>query len=55
MLEELNGGYARANANIKASTSVEQAVVAFQNGYEGCGVCMQSNRIQFAYAILERH
>jgi uncharacterized protein YabE (DUF348 family) len=55
MLEELNGGYARVNANIKAASTVEQAVVAFQNGYEGCGVCMQSNRIQFAYAILGRH
>jgi uncharacterized protein YabE (DUF348 family) len=55
MLEELNGPYARANAAIKASSSVEQATVAFQNQYEGCGICMESRRIQFAYEILGRH
>jgi hypothetical protein len=55
MLEELNGPYARANAAIKASSSVEQATVIFQNQYEGCGICMESRRIQFAYEILGRH
>jgi uncharacterized protein YabE (DUF348 family) len=55
MFEELSGPYARANSSIKASSTVDAAVVAFQNQYEGCGVCMQSNRIQFAYEILGRH
>lgn len=55
MLEELTGPYARVNDSIKASSSVEQATVAFQNGYERCGICMESRRIQFAYEILGRH
>lgn len=55
MLEELNGSYASANAAIKASSTVEQATVIFQNRYEGCGVCMETRRIQFAYEILGRH
>lgn len=55
MMSELNAGYARVQANLRATTSVEQAVVVFQNQYEKCGVCAESNRVQFAYNILATH
>jgi len=55
MMYELNGGYSRAKNAILNSSTVEQAVVAFQNKYEGCGICMENNRIQYAYNILASH
>lgn len=55
MMEELNGGYKKAQNAIRASVTVEQSVVAFQNLYEGCGVCMQDNRVQYAHNILASH
>lgn len=55
MMSELNGAYRSVQANIRACSSVECAVVAFQNGYEKCGVCAESRRIQYAYNILASH
>ncbi len=55
LMAELNGGYASVRDSVKASSTVDAATVAFQNGYEKCGVCVQSNRIQFAYNILASH
>jgi hypothetical protein len=39
-------------AELRASTSVSAATVAFQDRYEGCGECDQSNRIAYAEAVL---
>ncbi len=55
MWSELSGGYASVLGQIRASSTVEGAVVAFQNGYERCGVCAEGKRIQFAYNILASH
>ena len=52
---ELSGPYAKVLANIRSQSTVEGAVVAFQNGYERCGVCAESRRVQFAYNILASH
>lgn len=52
---ELSGGYAKVLAQIQASSTVEGAVVAFQNGYERCGICAESKRVQYAYNILASH
>jgi hypothetical protein len=55
MMSELNGGYIRAKNQILMATTVEDAVLAFQNGYERCGICMESYRISYAYNILASH
>lgn len=55
LMIELNGPYAKVRDAIKASTTVEQAVIIFQNQYERCGICAESNRIQYAYNILASH
>lgn len=55
LMDELNGGYASVQAAIRSSSSVEDAVVIFQNRFERCGICMQSNRVQYAYNILASH
>lgn len=55
MWDELTGPYSRVLANIKASNTVNDAVIIFQNQYEGCGVCAESNRLQYAYNILASH
>lgn len=53
--DELNGPEGAAGAAVRASGSVEGATIAFQNGFERCGACNQSRRIQLAYDILGRH
>lgn len=55
LMYELDTGYKRVQDNIRASSSVESAVTIFQNQYEKCGVCMESQRIQFARDILASH
>lgn len=55
LMYELNGGYASVRDAIKASTTLEEAVVIFQNRFERCGVCAESARIQFARNILASH
>ncbi len=55
LMIELNGPYAKARDAIKASTTVEQAVIIFQNQFERCGICAESKRIQYAYNILASH
>lgn len=52
MMSELNGGYRAAQAAIRASSTVADAEYIFQSRYEGCGLCMQSQRLQYAYDIL---
>lgn len=55
IVEELNGVEGRAMRMLQAATTVEAATIAFQDGYERCGKCMQPTRIAYAYAILGRH
>lgn len=55
MMYELNTGYRSTQDRIRAASSVEAAVVAFQNGYEKCGVCNETGRIQYAYGFLTRY
>lgn len=55
LMDELNGGYISAKNSILAATSIEAAVRAFQNQFERCGICMEDNRIGFAYGIYDRY
>ena len=55
IIYELSTTHSAARNAVKASTTVEGATIAFQNLYEGCGDCRQSQRIQYAYDILGRH
>lgn len=55
LMFELNGSYGKVKTNLMATSTVEQAVVVFQNQYERCGICAESSRVQFAYQILGRH
>lgn len=55
LMYELDTGYASVQAAIRASSTVDEAVIIFQNRFEKCGVCMQGNRIQYAYDILASH
>jgi uncharacterized protein YabE (DUF348 family) len=52
MMYELNGSYGSALSSLRATTDVETAETVFQNKYEGCGNCMQSLRLSYAYDIL---
>jgi MYXO-CTERM domain-containing protein len=40
---------------LKASTNVTDATVAFQNDFEGCGTCIQTQRIAYAQAVLNAY
>ena len=57
MMIELNGGYRSVRDAIKASTTVEDATIIFQDRYERCNpvYCMEQKRIQYAYNILASH
>ena len=55
MMSELNGPEAAAGRAIRAAQSVEGATVAFQNLFERCGMCHESQRINYAYSILSRY
>ena len=39
-------------AELKASTNVTDAVVVFQNKFEGCGTCVETQRVTYAKAVL---
>lgn len=52
---ELSGPYAKVLSAIQAQTTVDGAVVVFQNQFERCGVCVESRRVQYAYNILASH
>lgn len=45
---ELNNTELYANTQLLQSNTVEQATIAFQNCYERCGDCRQSQRINYA-------
>lgn len=55
LMWELNNTEAAAGRAIRATSSVEGATIAFQNLFERCGLCHESKRIQYAYALLARH
>jgi MYXO-CTERM domain-containing protein len=42
-------------AALKASTNVTDATVAFQNDFEGCGTCDQSQRVTYAENVLSEY
>lgn len=39
-------------AALKATTNVTDATVVFQNKYEGCGTCVQTQRVKYAMDVL---
>ena len=51
LMSELNAGYVGVLSAIKSSNTIDDTAIIFQNKFERCGVCMQDNRIQFAYNI----
>jgi len=55
LMDELNGGYYGVRDAIKSTDSLTSAVQIFQNQFERCGVCRESNRISYAQTILGSH
>lgn len=55
LMHELNTNYISIQNEIKAYDSLENSVLVFQNKFERCGICMESQRIQFARNILASH
>jgi hypothetical protein len=55
LMHELNTNYSGVRDAIKASGTVDEATIIFQNQFERCGICIQDQRIQFAYNILASH
>lgn len=55
LMYELNGSYSGVRDAIKASGSLEESVQIFQNRFERCGICRESERIQSARNILASH
>jgi hypothetical protein len=49
----VHGGY--GYDSLKGSGSLVDAVIVFQNDFEGCGTCDQSNRIAYAQQVLSAH
>lgn len=55
MLEELNTSEHRAGNALRSTQTVEEATIVFQDMYERCGACMQSQRVSYAYEILHKY
>jgi len=55
LMYELNGSEKNAYNAILGTSSVADAVRAFQNKFERCGICLEDQRISYAYQILGRH
>lgn len=53
MLYELNTSESEANTQLKAQSTIDGSVVAFQDKFERCNPvwCMQDQRISYAYEI----
>lgn len=51
IIEELNGTESVADKLLRSSYSVEEATIKFQNTYERCGDCRQSQRVAYAIAF----
>lgn len=54
LVDELNTTEKRAGDAVKASQSVEESTLAFQNSFERCGQCMESQRINYAHEMLQK-
>ena len=55
LVHELNTNYANVGNKIKSSSSLTDSVLIFQNEFERCSICAESNRIQYARDILASH
>jgi hypothetical protein len=55
LMWELNGGYLATKNRLLSATTIEDAVIAFQDGYERCGTCNTTRRLQYAYNIFASH
>lgn len=55
IMEELDTTEQYAHQALRATTSVEQSTIAFQNFYERCGNCMQQTRINYAFDIYYKY
>lgn len=55
LMYELNTNYSSVRDSIKLSNSLEDAENIFQNKFERCGICVESNRVNFARNILASH
>lgn len=55
IMQEFRTNESLAYRKIKAATTVEEATRAFQNYYERCGICMESQRIAYALGFLSRY
>lgn len=55
LMHELNTNYSYVRDAIKAADDVDDAVIIFQNKFERCGICMEGQRLQYAYNILASH
>ena len=42
-------------SELRASSSLSEATIVFQDRFEGCGTCDQSNRIAYAQAVLSAY
>lgn len=54
IIEELDSTEYRTKNNLVVATTVEQATIVFQNDYERCGDCRQSQRIAYALEFYNR-
>ncbi|MEO7113152.1 MAG: phage tail tip lysozyme [Polyangiaceae bacterium] len=50
---ETFGGYGLGR--LRSSNNATDATIAFQDDFEGCGTCDESNRIRFAAAVLKAY
>lgn len=55
LMHEFNTNYSSVKNLILAAGSLEDAENIFQNRFERCGICMESNRLVFARNILASH
>lgn len=55
LMEELNGRYYYAKSELTSAMTIEAAVQVFQNKFEACGICRESQRIDYAYEIYGRY
>ena len=55
LMIELNGPYIGIKESILSTNDIVSVTQIFQNHFEGCSMCMEGSRINYAYEILERH
>lgn len=55
LMHELNTTEIKAHRAVRSAVSVEAATIAFQNLFERCGDCRQSQRISYSLNVLSRY